>query len=239
MSEPPPHAEGDPPLLTLDQLRVIPGLSGLRILSWAGHRDGLAVGALRQRIRNGRKRKAALDPLLAHGLIKKAGKRPGETYRAHVRLPRLRDRSTVADYLADPDVTWAYVAVMLGVALGAPVDHPGALARAIGLDRGSVRPHLAEARLFHRSLYELTGIEAAVAHGNASADKATRSPPPSNRDFVADLEALRAAARRKRAQEEIAVPDTPPAAGPDPPVEAAEDTPKVAVPVAEARGADP
>ena len=185
-------------MLTLEQLRVLPGLNALRILAWAGRSDGLAVGDLAKRITSGRERKALLDPLLAHGLIRKLGKRPNGRYTTHVRLPRLRDGET-AEYLDDPDTTWAYLDVMLGVALGASVENPSALAQAIGLDRGTVRPYMAEARAFHRMLYELTGIEAAVAYGDdseaiptrsaaAGVREATRPPPPSDRDFAADLE---------------------------------------------------
>lgn len=164
-----------PPLLTLDQQRIIPGLNGLRIVSWA--EKDLAVGELLKHIPAGNRRKAAVQPLLERGLISKLGKRPTAIYRANVRLPALRDGSTVADYLSDPDVTWANMAVMLGVALGAPVDHVEALARAIGMHRDSVRPYMAEARLFHRSLYELKGIEAAVANADGSAQNVSSSGP--------------------------------------------------------------
>ena len=210
VSDAPPARTEGAPLLTLDDLRVIPGLNALRILAWAGETDGLAVGELTTRIKSGRERRSALTPLLERGLIRKLGKRPAWRYVATVRLPRLRDGET-AEYVADPDTPWAYAAVMLGVALGAPVDTPTALARAIGLDRGTVRPHLAEARAFHRVLHELTGIEAAVAHAGDGDPIPTRAPPDQDLAdddaFAADLEALAAAVERKRRQEVIAQPD--------------------------------
>ena len=214
----------DPPLLTLDQLRALPSLNALRILGWAGRRDGLAVGDLTQRITSGRERKVALEPLLDRGLIAKVGKRPHGWYTARVRLPPLRD-GKAADYLDDPDTTWAYLAVMLGVALGAPVDSPGALARAIGLDRGTVRPQLAEARAYHRVLYELTGIEAAVAHADGpepEGEPPTVRPPPDPEpapqqvpQIDAGLEALRAATERNRARVTVSTTE-PGRGGPDP-----------------------
>ena len=138
----------EPPLITLDRFRRVPGLNGLRILCWAEAENNLSVGELRRRIPNGRRRQAALDPLLEGGLVAKVGRRPGWRYVATVRLPRLREGSTVADWLADPDVAWAQLAAMIGVALGAPVEHTRVFARAIGLDWRSVRPYMAEARVF-------------------------------------------------------------------------------------------
>ena len=169
-------AEGKLPLLRLEQFRVVPSLNGLRIVSWA--QTGLSVGNLVERIPNGRRRKAALDPLVEHGLVSKVGKRPDWMYMSNVAFPRLRDGSEVADYLCDPYVAWPSLAVMIGVALGAPVGNVQELARAIGISRESVRPYMADARVFHRTLFELQGIEAAVAHVDESAKNVTSSTGP-------------------------------------------------------------
>ena len=119
--------------------------------------------------------------------MSKLGKRPSWIYRSNVQFPLLRDGSTVADYLADPDVGWANLAVMIGVALGAPVGNVRDFARAIGLHRNSVRPYMTEARVFHRTLFEFKDIEAAVAHSNESAQKVTSSTGPDSQKVTSSL----------------------------------------------------